>query len=428
MMPYITLVILTIGAWLFAKRNGIRLEKNLMVMVVVIELGGFAVGGYDYYNSKAGFSGELERPQSGTAEREEKLMVESDGHEEEWTVKVSPRKFSRKESIQRLDQATKEINKTFLGKNRSLDNVTRPLTVKDSYAEGTVDAGWEFSDPTLVSSDGKILYENLEEVSPAIVYAAAKLSCCGEEKVYSFPLRLQMPSGNTKEGFSFRVDQALKQADAKDPTGEWLILPGQVGDIPLVWSKEQDNRGALLAALGLVAGAGVVLGRREEKRKSLLQQKKELTADYPDIVSALSLYVSAGITVRASFTRIFAGYRDRKRTNGIRDRPGYEAIGKVVRQMEDGVGEEAAYGALGRLTGHKDYGKLAMMLSKNLKHGSVMLQTQLEKEEAQAFEARKLAARTMGEEASTKLLVPMIMLLSVVIVVLIAPAFFSLQT
>ncbi len=427
-MPYIALAFLTIGTWMFAIRNGIQIDRKIVMMVLGIEMLGFAVGAYDHYQNRIGFSGEIERPKTGKVDREETVTATANGHEEEWKVRVSAQQLSQKESQQCLDQATKEINKTFLGKNPSLDNVHCALHIKNTYADGMVDAVWEFSDATLISSDGTILYENLEKKAPAILYAAAKLSCCNEEKTYSFPLRLQMPTVTTPEGFSYRMTKALKQADRNHPTDECIVLPQSIENQPVLWAKKQDNRGVLLSALGLAAGVGIVLGKKEEEKKAVMKRMKALTTDYPDIVSALSLYVSAGITVRAAFTRIFASYCDRKRQNGIRDRPGYEAIGNVVRQMEDGVGEEAAYTTLGRLTGHKDYRKLAMMLKKNLKHGSVMLQTQLEKEEVQAFEMRKLAARTMGEEASTKLLMPMIMLLGVVIMVLIAPAFFSLQT
>ena len=51
----------------------------------------------------------------------------------------------------------------------------------------------------------------------------------------------------------------------------------------------------------------------------------------------------------------------------------------------------------------------------------------LETEMWQAFENRKALARKQGEEAGTKLLLPMIGMLGVVMVIVIAPALMSMQ-
>jgi hypothetical protein len=47
---------------------------------------------------------------------------------------------------------------------------------------------------------------------------------------------------------------------------------------------------------------------------------------------------------------------------------------------------------------------------------------QLEREAQSAFEQRKMHAKVAGEEASTKLLIPMMGLLGIILVVLVIPA------
>ena len=49
----------------------------------------------------------------------------------------------------------------------------------------------------------------------------------------------------------------------------------------------------------------------------------------------------------------------------------------------------------------------------------------MEEEMRQAFEDRKSMARKLGEEAGTKLLLPMGMMLMIVMVIVIVPAFLS---
>lgn len=49
----------------------------------------------------------------------------------------------------------------------------------------------------------------------------------------------------------------------------------------------------------------------------------------------------------------------------------------------------------------------------------------MEREEAVAEDERKRSAKVRGEEASTKLLLPMVLQLIVVLMILMIPAFFS---
>ena len=68
---------------------------------------------------------------------------------------------------------------------------------------------------------------------------------------------------------------------------------------------------------------------------------------------------------------------------------------------------------------------LCSLLLQNLKKGSKGMAEMLSYEVGQAFEERKNLAKRFGEEAGTKLLFPMILMLVIVMVVLIIPAFLS---
>ena len=89
------------------------------------------------------------------------------------------------------------------------------------------------------------------------------------------------------------------------------------------------------------------------------------------------------------------------------------------------MGEAAAYENFGRRCGDPRYVKLGAVLSQNLKKGAKGLREYLEQEAAAGFEERKNAARKIGEEAGTKLLIPMMLMLVLVLVILIIPAVMS---
>ena len=63
----------------------------------------------------------------------------------------------------------------------------------------------------------------------------------------------------------------------------------------------------------------------------------------------------------------------------------------------------------------------------NMKKGTEDLLLQLSGEASEAFSLRKIQARQLGEEAGTKLLLPMVMMLAVVMATLMIPAFMSFQ-
>ena len=71
------------------------------------------------------------------------------------------------------------------------------------------------------------------------------------------------------------------------------------------------------------------------------------------------------------------------------------------------------------------YTKLAVLLNQNIRKGNNNLQKNLSEEMDKAFEERKNLARKYAEEAGTKLLLPMILILLVVIVMIMYPAFVS---
>ena len=68
-----------------------------------------------------------------------------------------------------------------------------------------------------------------------------------------------------------------------------------------------------------------------------------------------------------------------------------------------------------------------MMTEQNLNKGTRGMQQLLKKEVEDAFEERKRIARKKGEEAGTKLLIPMVMMLAVVIAIVAVPALMSMR-
>ena len=180
--------------------------------------------------------------------------------------------------------------------------------------------------------------------------------------------------------------------------------------------------GVPLAALVLL-GAVLVWYQQEQKlEKKEKERKRQLILDYPEVLFKMAMLLGAGLTLKGTFQKITAEYKKRREE---RPRYVYEEMLSACREMENGVSEAAAYEGFGRRCGDSRYVRLGSVLSQNLKKGAKGLQEFLEQEAAAGFEERKNAARKIGEEAGTKLLLPMMLMLALVLVILLVPAVMS---
>ena len=107
--------------------------------------------------------------------------------------------------------------------------------------------------------------------------------------------------------------------------------------------------------------------------------------------------------------------------NTIPIHPLYEEMLITCHEIESGVGEARAYERFGERCGLHRYRKFCSLLVQNLRKGTRGLVQLLEQEVSDAF------AEKSGEEAGTKMLFPMMMMFGIIIVIIMVPAFLSLQ-
>ena len=161
------------------------------------------------------------------------------------------------------------------------------------------------------------------------------------------------------------------------------------------------------------------------QEKELARRRAQMQRDYPEIISKLTLLLGAGMTVKRAWRKIVMDYEEEKDIWGIRY--AYEEMRQGCNEMESGITEAESYERFGRRCGMQIYVKLGALLSQNLRKGAKGMNQILKTEASQAFEERKARARRLGEEAGTKLLAPMFLMLAVVLVIVIVPAFMSVQ-
>ena len=193
-----------------------------------------------------------------------------------------------------------------------------------------------------------------------------------------------------------------------------MDLVTEIPGSPVALSWETD-RPLLIDSRGLLSDE-----ISEEGVEVTLKAELELQGETTEYI----LLLGAGLGMRKVLERIAVDYRKNLALGGQK-RFAYEEIVFTCQEMENGVSEQEAYQRMGMRMGTGAYRSLAVLLTQNLKKGSKGLLELLKQESQEAFEERRRQAKTTGEKASTKLLLPMGMMLAVVLVILTVPAFLS---
>jgi len=403
----------TIGFFIYKKKTKKPVDTKIRRLMLAVEILGVVCFALDYSESKD-FSALL-RNAPGEGSYEESLRVESNQGTEEITVEVKERNPTKEEAEAFFREAAEEIQRSYLGENESAEEILYDLNLQEEYLDGKVETAWTSEPYGRIAADGVLNQQDMEE--DVVVNLLCTMWVGDYEQTESFPVRMVLPEVDTPRGILFYIRRILQQAEEGGDEEE-IVLPGEVEGISLTWSKPVDSRGLFLAALGPLLYVLFLLKDKEDAAKEQKTRRRQLEEDYVDIVRKLALFTGAGVGIREAFRKILEGQK-------MPLTAGYFEISVMLRQMDAGVGEVRAYENLGRRGFGGDFRRLSLLLTSNLKKGDAYFRAELQKEEQEAFERRKNIARTRGEEASAKLVFPMMGILGIVIVILIYPAMVS---
>lgn len=201
-----------------------------------------------------------------------------------------------------------------------------------------------------------------------------------------------------------------------------LTLPDEVDGVKLSWSQEKSNTAAKIAMLEVVVIVLLVLEKKEKKKTAQKERNIQLQLEYPEIVSKMAVLMGSGMTVEQAWNRITARYLDKRKNNDENIMPAYEEMLVTEREISDGVTGRKAYAGFAERVKLPCYQKLVRIILQSIHKGSKGVCEMLEKESEDAFDERRLLALKLGEEAGTKMLMPMMIMMAIVISIVIAPA------
>lgn len=338
-------------------------------------------------------------------------------------IEIDEKEKTDDEIKKQLEAAAEALPERILGKNTSLEHVIYPLKLVNTGEDTLVSVFWSSSNYGILQEDGsfgddEVPQEGIEVILTAVLsYKEMRME--KEIAVMVFPVEK-----SNEEKLREELLGQIEVQKEKTRTEDTLILPQELNHIPIVW--RQQNTGDVFVVTGFVIAAVfmVLWGKDKDIHEKYEERNKRLLLEYSEFVSKLQLLISSGMSIRSAFAYLGREYQKRRKAQGGKKYV-YEELLIVVRKMENGMSETEAYDYFGRRCELVCYKKLAALILQNIKRGTDGLKEGLAAEVKTAFEERKQTARKMGEEAGTKLLFPMMLMMSIVLIIIVIPAYFS---
>lgn len=421
-------------------------------------------------------------PRSGYGGSKQYITLEVSGLTEDTSVPlditVSPKRYTEEEANAVFREIYDQLEELVVAEGESFANLQHDLRLMTKLPKYGVQLSWDFypeldpaiaagsvtpdADTTaiamaeqreaarayyrkyrhLMDSDGTLHNETLAPGTVVTGYLSLIMSTDivptstdGETKYlktqyHSAPYRIYVgivPRALSRyESLLLQLQQAITAEDEGSLGENMLSLPTEIDGQRIYYSEHEDRSYLLLPLLGVIAAMAIYMRQGQARRTEKKQREALLILDYSELVSKLMVYIGAGLTVRNALETISQHF-DTLIARGIKeDRPLYQELRTMVIQFRRNMPESEIYLSFGRRVNLKPYTKLVSLIEQNRMNGARNLRAMLELEMEDAFEQRKTTARRLGEEAGTKLLLPLFIMLGIVMIIVIVPAMSAL--
>ena len=368
----------------------------------------------------------IERQKTGQGEKNVTINVSGDNREEtSVSVSIPEQSYTEEQLAEKMEEAKAYVEQHYLGKNSSEQEITKNLNLITSIPNSAISVTWSSWDEEIITEDGILKNGRLTEETLCTVTAQLSYGEISEE--LNFDVLVLPAKRMSQEDWEQELELALEEAGVNNHTEEVMELPETIRGEKVSYKEpeEEQNYGVFLL-LGLLVGIALWIAMESDLKKKYVARDKQMLLDYPELVNKFTLLLSAGMTVNSAWGKIAKEYEKKLRDKTTEKRYAYEEWRVTWSEMSNGMTNMMALEHFGQRAKLIPYLKFSTLLSQNLRKGTKGLLDILEHEALDAFESRKQATKQLAEEAGTKLLAPMMIMLVLVMVIIMAPAMMSL--
>ena len=344
----------------------------------------------------------------------EDIRLSVDDKDYTYTIEVAPREYTENEFYQKAQTQITNLEMKILGDNPDLDHVTGPLILPTEDEAGVFTYTWKSDNPTVVSPYGKVDLEEIEGTVLVLLTVEISYRTYMVEHVFPVSVVRDMRRKDAVE----QAEEELQRIEKETRTDENLRLPEQFAGVDISLQRQERKWAMTWVFFGILLVGMLPVWMHEKYRKERKKRNSALIGKYASFVNSLWLLLGSGMTVQMGIRHIIS---EMKEDNLLKRELEY-----AMHQLDTGSEESFVYEQLGRRLELPEYSRLLQQISQHIRMGTKDLRNLMEQQLQQALQKRRELAKKKGEEASTKLLFPMIVLLVLVILIIIYPAFAGL--
>ncbi len=401
------------------------LKRLVMILIVVLLFSAlFVVSNQGEEMLKEGNI--IYRPGYGDSKQEVEIKagIGKEENAQNITLQIEPQMYTLEEFEAVVTEGISDLEKAILGVNLSPEQITDNLELPDMLPETPIKIVWESDKEEIINTDGKVDREAAGKTgSPVVITAVFTYE---DYKIsHSIGLFVVAKDFSEEELLHKQLLTQIEMAFENSKSSKNIKLPSEIEGKKVFYKEKQPEKKGIVAVFLFMGVLVWFIVLKEEIEKEEKKRERQLLKDYPELISQFTLLLSAGMTVSGAWKKLTNQYANHQKQGNKKRNYVYEEMLITCREIQNGMSEIEAVNRFGNRIKLTPYLKFASLLSQNIRKGSRGLTELLREEGKMAYEERKEYAKQQGEEAGTKLLLPMIIMLGIVLVIILVPAFLS---
>ncbi|WP_094096430.1 type II secretion system F family protein [Paenibacillus physcomitrellae] len=190
-----------------------------------------------------------------------------------------------------------------------------------------------------------------------------------------------------------------------------------LGGCLLVCLLGGDSSGFII---GVILAFMVPVALISDLRSKVKRREQDMLIELPELLNKIILLVGAGETVQQAFRHCLNSKK------GL-DQPIYQELDKMISEWDNGYSFGQALENFSRRCALQEVASFSTAVMLNYRRGGSDFTMALRELSNSLWEKRKSVSRTRGEQATSKLLLPMLLLFMVVLMLVGTPAFMMMS-
>lgn len=345
--------------------------------------------------------------------REQDIRLSIDGKDTVYALEVAPVEYTEEEFYAHAAEVFAELANTMLGENEDAGHIYRDLKLAGKDRTGVFSIEWSSDCPEYITSFGEVRTSELKRDTEVALRARLSYLDYSAEQIYFVTVCTKQE--NVENAETDIVGRFLERLEKESRNNKTFVIPNELDGVIISLQRNKKDISVWILLLGVPCSFCVIMLRNGRLKDRVHDRDIILTRQYPMFVNKLSLLLSTGMTLKTGLKQMISE-AEYKPDILIQE------ILYTLREIDTGADEASAYEQLGVRLALSSYTRLMNHISRNLRLGTADLPQLMEDEVRLSVELKIELARKKGEEASAKLVFPMIMLMAVIMIIVILPA------